>query len=44
MLDVLYRKTAMVILLVRDRLERERPLEAAGEIKIIEEDGDNDRD
>lgn len=27
-LDVLYRETALVILLVRDRLERERPLEA----------------
>ena len=27
-LDFLYRKTALVILLVRDRLEREKPLEA----------------
>jgi hypothetical protein len=27
-LDYLYRKTALVVLLVRDRLEREKPLEA----------------
>jgi hypothetical protein len=27
-LDFLYRKTALVVLLVRDRLEREKPLEA----------------
>lgn len=27
-LDVLYRKTSLVILLVRDRLEREKPIEA----------------
>jgi hypothetical protein len=26
-LDILYRKTALVILLVRDRLEREKPIE-----------------
>ena len=27
-LDILYRKTALVVLLVRDRLEREKPIEA----------------
>jgi hypothetical protein len=32
-LDVLYRKTSWVIALVRDRLERERPLEVKGFIK-----------
>ena len=37
-LDILYRKTAWVIALVRDRLERERPLEAKGFIKKIEEE------
>jgi hypothetical protein len=27
-LDYLYRKTSLVVLLVRDRLEREKPIEA----------------
>lgn len=38
-LDILYTKTAWVIALVRDRLERERPLEAAG---IIREEGEEE--
>jgi hypothetical protein len=37
-LDVLYRKTSWVIALVRDRLERERPLEAKGFIKEDKEE------
>ena len=37
-LDILYRKTSWVIALVRDRLERERPLEVSGIIKEDEED------
>lgn len=36
-LDVLYRKTAIVILLVRDRLEREKPIEAKFEEVITYE-------
>lgn len=36
-LDILYRKTAWVIALVRDRLERERPLEASGVLREDEE-------
>lgn len=32
-LDILYKKTSWVIALVRDRLERERPLEVSGIIK-----------
>lgn len=35
-LDALYRKAAYVIALVRDRIERERPIEAA--YSVIEED------
>ena len=37
-LDILYKKTSWVIALVRDRLERERPLEVSGIIKEDEED------
>ncbi|HPP53901.1 MAG TPA: hypothetical protein PK777_13190 [Thermoguttaceae bacterium] len=37
-LDILYKKTSWVIALVRDRLERERPLEISGIIKEDEED------
>lgn len=36
-LDVLYKKTAYVVLLVRDRLEREKPYEAQFEIDEVEE-------
>lgn len=36
-LEVLYQKTSWVIALVRDRLERERPLEASGFLKIEDE-------
>lgn len=32
----LYRETAYVILLVRDRLERERPIEAEFEVEVSE--------
>jgi len=32
-LDFLYKKTALVVLLVRDRLEREKPIEAGFEIE-----------
>lgn len=39
-LDTLYRKTAYVIALVRDRIEREKPLEAT---YTISEGEDNDR-
>jgi len=39
-LDVAYRQTAYVVLLVRDRLEREKPYEA--EILKDEESDDND--
>lgn len=39
-LDILYRKTSWVIALVRDRLERERPLEVSGVIKNEEEEID----
>ena len=35
-IDVLYQKTAYVILLVRDRLEREKPIEATIETLAIE--------
>ncbi len=35
-LDVLYRKAAYVVLLVRDRLERERPYEAQFEAEDVE--------
>lgn len=36
-LDILYRKTALVVLLVRDRLEREKPIEAKfEEVNIYE--------
>lgn len=34
----LYRATALLIALVRDRLERERPVEAAFEVQLREED------
>ncbi len=37
-LDILYKKTSWVIALVRDRLERERPLEVSGIIKEDEEE------
>ncbi len=37
-LDVLYKKTAWVIALVRDRLERERPFEVKGILKEDEPD------
>lgn len=37
-LDILYKKTSWVIALVRDRLERERPLEVSG--IIIEDEGE----
>ncbi len=40
-LDVLYRKTSLVTALVRDRLERERPLEQAGALRPEEEDGND---
>lgn len=36
-LDILYRKTAIVVLLVRDRLEREKPYEAKFEEVHIDE-------
>ena len=39
-LDILYQKTSWVIALVRDRLERERPLEVSGIIK--EDEGDEE--
>ncbi len=39
-LDILYKKTSWVIALVRDRLERERPLEISGIIK--ENEGDEE--
>lgn len=39
-LDILYKKTSWVIALVRDRLERERPLEVSG--IIIEDEGDEE--
>ncbi|MFZ5687858.1 MAG: hypothetical protein ACOY9Y_06660 [Bacillota bacterium] len=32
-LDILYRKTALVVLLVRDRLEREKPIESKFDIE-----------
>jgi len=35
-LDFLYRKTALVVLLVRDRLEREKPLESKFEGEYID--------
>ena len=37
-LDILYKKTSWVIALVRDRLERERPLEVSGIIKEEDEE------
>lgn len=37
-LDVAYRQTAYVVLLVRDRLEREKPYEAKF---LVEEEGDD---
>lgn len=38
-LDILYKKTALVILLVRDRLEREKPIEAKFEtMEVIDHD------
>lgn len=37
-LEILYRKTAWVIALVRDRLEREKPLEAAGFLRQEKEE------
>ncbi|HHV61131.1 MAG TPA: hypothetical protein GXX51_00595 [Firmicutes bacterium] len=37
-LDILYQKTSWVIALVRDRLEREKPLEQSGLIKEDEEE------
>lgn len=37
-LDALYRQTALVILLVRDRLEREKPIEARFEVEEVELD------
>lgn len=37
-LDYLYRKTALVVLLVRDRLEREKPIEA----RFIENDNEGE--
>lgn len=37
-LEVLYNKTSWIIALVRDRLERERPLEASGFLKAEAED------
>lgn len=40
-LDNLYRKTSLVIALVRERLERERPLEA--ELAKEDEDGESER-
>lgn len=39
-LDRLYRRTSLIIALVRDRLERERPLEARGLIGMTTEEGD----
>ena len=39
-LDILYKKTSWVIALVRDRLERERPLEVSGIIK--EDEGEEE--
>ena len=39
-LDILYKKTSWVIALVRDRLERERPLEVSG--IIIEDEGEEE--
>ena len=41
-LDILYKKTSWVIALVRDRLEREKPLEVSGIIKEDEEDVNNE--
>jgi hypothetical protein len=38
-LDILYQKTSWVIALVRDRLERERPLEVSG---ILKEEDDEE--
>lgn len=40
-LEILYTKTSWVIALVRDRLEREKPLEASGILKEEEEEIDN---
>ncbi len=37
-LDILYQKTSWIIALVRDRLEREKPLEVSGIIKEIDEE------
>jgi hypothetical protein len=37
-LDRLYKRTSLIIALVRDRLEREKPLEARGLIKEAEEE------
>lgn len=40
-LERLYKRTSLIIALVRDRLEREKPLEAAGLIKIETEEADD---
>jgi len=37
-LDILYQKTSWIIALVRDRLEREKPLEVSGVLKEIDEE------
>jgi hypothetical protein len=37
-LDLLYRETAWIVLLVRDRLERERPIESRFESTLSEDD------
>ncbi len=36
----LYRETTLIVLLVRDRLERERPVEATIEARLVDFDGD----
>ena len=38
-LDILYKKTSWLIALVRDRLEREKPLEVSG---ILKEEDDEE--
>lgn len=35
-LEILYHKTSLIILLVRDRLEREKPLESSTELEVSE--------
>lgn len=37
-LEILYQKTSWIIALVRDRLEREKPLEVSGVLKEIDEE------